>query len=56
MRGEPTRQEQQAKPETGSERATRAPWRAPVITRFALARTLNAGGSPNDTFHSGIHP
>jgi hypothetical protein len=33
----------------------RTPWRAPVITRIALARTLNTTGSPHDAFTSGTH-
>jgi hypothetical protein len=56
MRGEQVEREPGTDPDPTGRQAGRGPWRAPVITRFALARTLNAGGSPVDTLASGIHP
>jgi hypothetical protein len=42
-------------PKGGVDATGREQWRAPVITRIPLARTLNTIGSPHDQFTSGTH-
>ncbi len=47
--------EQRRDAKGGVDATSRAQWRAPVITRIPLARTLNTTGSPHDAFTSGTH-
>jgi hypothetical protein len=54
MRGD-HQSEARVDPKGGVDAISREQWRAPVITRIPLARTLNTTGSPHDQFTSGTH-